>query len=196
MARDPKLDRLFDSARRWRDEAEALRGILLECGLTEELKWRSPCYVHDGQNICIIQNMKDFLALMFFKGALLKDPDGILERQGPHWRSGYRLRFISVPGVVSVAGNIRAFVRDAIEVEKAGRRVERARDPESSDYPEELSAAPAQDPELEAAFGRLTPGRQRGYVMHVSSAKQSATRVARIQRCRPKILAGKGFVER
>lgn len=193
---NPRIDRLIGHAPRWRDEMAALREILLDCGLTEELKWRSPCYAHEGRNICILQSMKDFLALLFFKGALLKDAEGRLERQGPHSRSGFRMRFTSVPEVVSAAEKIRTFVREAIEVERAGRKVARAGGPEDSDYPEELGAALAGDPELEAAFGRLTPGRQRGYVMHFSSAKQSATRAARIQRCRPQILAGKGFLER
>ena len=196
MAKNPELDRLFSSARLWRQEADARREILLECGLTEELKWRKPCYGNDGKNICIIQRMKDFLALLFFKGALLKEPDGILERQGPRSRAGYRLRFTSVPEVTRVAENIRAFVRDAIEVEKAGLQVERARDLDSSEYPEELSAALAEDPELKAAFGRLTPGRQRSYLLHFSAAKQSPTRAARIRRSRPRIFAGKGFLER
>lgn len=196
VPRDPKLDRLFDRARLWREEAEALRGILLECGLTEALKWRLPCYAHAGKNICIIQPMNDFLALMFFKGALLKDSDGLLERQGPNSRSGFRMRFTTLPEVVSAAEDIKAFVREAIEVEKAGLKVARANAVEASEYPEELSAVLAEDPELEAAFGRLTPGRQRGYVLHFAGAKQSQTRAARIRRCRPRILAGKGFLDR
>lgn len=193
MARNPRIDRLLGHAEHWRDEAEALREILLDCGLTEELKWRSPCYAKGGKNVCIIQSMKDFLALLFFKGALLKDPDGLLERQGPFSNAGYRMRFTSVSDVVGAASSIRAYVREAIEVERAGRKVEKGPD---LDYPGELVAALAEDRELEAAFGRLTPGRQRGYVLHFSGAKQSKTRAARIRKCRPRILAGKGFQDR
>ena len=196
MTRNPRIDRLLHHADRWRDEAAALREILLECGLTEELKWRSPCYAHDGSNICIIQMMKDFLALLFFKGVLLPDPDGLLAPQGAFSNAAYRMRFMSVSDVVSAAANIRRFVREAIAVEAAGLKVEPAGAPEPSDYPAELSAALAADPELDAAFRGLTPGRQRSYLMHLLSAKQSQTRLNRIQRCRPRILAGKGFLDR
>lgn len=193
MAKDPKVDRLFSNAKLWRQEADTLREILLECGLREEVKWRSPCFAQDGKNICIIQRMNDFLALLFFKGALLKDPDGILERQGPYSRVGYRMRFTSVQDVAKVAASIKAYVREAIEVEEAGLKVERATDFELT---EELIRKFAEDPEFEAAFDKLTPGRQRGYVLYFSGAKQSKTRAARIEKCRPKILAGKGFQDR
>ena len=166
----------------------------MECGLTEEFKWRKPCYAHGGRNICIIQPMKDFLALMFFKGALLKDPDGLLERQGPNSRAGFRMRFTSVRDVARTARSIKACVRDAIEVEKAGLKVEM----KSTDieYPRELTDRLHEDPEFRAAFEGLTPGRRRFYAVHFSSAKQSKTRAARIERCRPKILDGKGFRDR
>lgn len=187
------VDREFRYAQRWRLEASALREILLDCGLTEELKWRSPCYAHGGKNICIIQRMKPFLALMFFKGALLPDPDGVLERQGPHSRAGYRMRFTSVQDVVGAQRSIRSLVLDAIEAERKGHKVEMG---DSLAYPEELLAFLEEDPEFKAAFARLTPGRQRGYVLHFSGAKQSKTRLARVRRSRGKILAGKGFHDR
>ena len=193
MAKNPKLDRLFSNAGLWRREAEALREILLECGLTEELKWRSPCYTHDGKNICIIQRMQAFLALLFFKGALLKDPDNLLERQGPNSRAGYRMRFTSVQDVARVAKSIKAYIPEAIEVEKAGRKVEKATDFE---YPAELIEKLDEDPDFKAAFDRLTTGRQRGYVLHFSGARQSETRMARIEKYRPQILEGKGFHDR
>ena len=192
---NPDVDRSFREAERWRAEAHRLRQILLECGLAEELKWRSPCYVHDGGNICIIQRIKDFLALLFFKGALLNDPDGVLERQGPNSRSGFRVRFTSVEDVERMEGRVRALVGEAIEVERAGLKVGRAKAADL-EYPAELVARFGEDPDFEAAFEGLTPGRRRGYVLHFSGAKRSRTRAARIERFRRKILDGKGFHDR
>ncbi len=194
MARNPKVDESLPKSTRWRHETDALREILMECGLSEEFKWRKPCYAHAGKNICIIQPMKDFLALMFFKGALLKDPDGLLERQGPNSRAGFRMRFTSVQDVARTARSIRACVRDAIEVEKAGLKVEMTAT--DIEYPRELTDRLHEDPEFRAAFEGLTPGRRRFYAVHFSSAKHSKTRAARIKRCRPKILDGKGFHDR
>ena len=188
-----KLDKVFSDAKLWREEADALRRILLACGLTEELKWRSPCYTAGGKNICVIQRMKDFLSLMFFKGALLRDPDGILEVQGPNSREGYRVRFTSVDDVARMADSVRACVREAIAVEQAGLKVET---PPDLEYPQELIDKLDEDPDLGAAFDALTPGRRRGYVLHVAAAKQSKTRTARVDRCRDKILAGKGLLDR
>lgn len=193
MPKNPALDRSFSDATRWRREADRLRAILLECGLTEALKWGKPCYVHDGKNICIVQRMKTFLALLFFKGALLDDPDNVLEVQGPHSRSGYRMRFTDVEDVERMASRVRAFVRQAIEVEQAGLEVEKSADFE---YPEELVDKLAEDPHFKAAFERLTPGRKRGYVLHFADAKQASTRLARIERYRRHIVDGKGLHER
>lgn len=192
--RNPDVDELFGQATRWRLEALALREILLECGLTEELKWSKPCYTHDGKNICIIQRMKGFLALMFFKGALLEDPDGVLEVQGAHSRSGYRLRYTSVDDVETKAKSVEALVRAAIAIEKAGLKVEPAAG--KLEYPRELRDKFAEDPALEAAFERLTPGRQRGYILHFSDAKQAKTRAARIDKHRARIIAGRGLNDR
>lgn len=180
---------LFRNAERWRDEAEALRRILLGTGLVEEVKWRIPCYTHGDRNICILQWMRGFLALLFFKGALLPDPDGLLERQGPNSRAGFRLRFTSVSEVARAERAITGFVEAAIRVEEAGLRV--APVPEA-ELPAELVA----DPELRAAFDRLTPGRRRGYLLHFGGARRPATRASRIERCRPRILAGKGLHDR
>lgn len=188
-----KLEKSFGSARLWRQEANELRKILMTTGLTEELKWGKPCYTYDGKNICIIQRMNGFLALLFFKGALLKDPAKVLEVQGANSRGGYRMRFNSVQGVAKMAKSVKAYVREAIEVEKAGRKVEKA---PGLEYPEELVDKFAEDSELKAAFDRLTPGRKRGYVLHFSDAKQSKTRLARIEKYRSKILTGKGCQER
>ena len=193
MNEHSKLEKSFGGARLWRQEALALRKILKTTALTEEYKWGKPCYTLDGKNICIIQRMNDFLALLFFKGALLKDPDDILEVQGANSRGGYRIRFNSVQGVTKMAQSVKAYVREAIEVEKAGLKMQLAPEQE---YPEELVAKLAEDPKLKAAFDNLTPGRKRGYVLHFSSAKQSKTRLARIEKCRSKILTGRGFQER
>ena len=193
MAENPKVDKSFSNAKLWRQEADKLREFLLECDVTEELKWGKPSYAHDGKNICIIQRMKDFLALLFFKGALLKDPDDVLEVQGPKSRAGFRMLFNSVEDVGRMARSIKANVREAIEVEIAGLRAEKATD---LDYPEELIDKFGEDPDFKAAFDELTPGRQRGYVLHFSGAKQSKTRVARIEKYQRKILDGKGFHDR
>jgi len=190
---NPEVDKLFRQAANWRQEAERLREILLASGLTEELKWGKPCYTHDGKNICIIQRMKAFLALLFFKGALLDDPDGVLEVQGPHSRAGYRLRFTSVRDVDRVKKNIRSLVREAIAAEQAGLKVNKGSDP---DYPQELTDAFDADAAFKAAFQNLTPGRQRGYVLHFSSARQAKTRMARIAKHRDRILAGNGLHDR
>lgn len=193
MAGNPEVDKSFSQAKRWRAEAERLREILLDCGLTEALKWGQPCYTHDGKNIVIIQRMKDFVALLFFKGALLKDRDGILEKQGPNSRVGYRVRFSSLQDVADMETSLRAYIREAVEIEKAGLKVEKTSE---LNLPEELQNRFDEDPDLKAAFGKLTPGRQRGYSLYFSSAKQSRTRQARIEKYRQKILDGKGFHDR
>ncbi|MDE0112235.1 MAG: YdeI/OmpD-associated family protein [Albidovulum sp.] len=192
-ARNPNLDNSFSDARLWRFEANALREILLQCGMAEELKWGKPCYAYDGKNICIIQRMKGFLALLFFKGALLTDKDDVLELQGPNSRSGYRMRLTSVEDVANKEESIKSYVREAIEIEKAGLKVAKAVD---FDYPVELSEMLADDPDFKSAFEDLTAGRRRGYILHFSDAKQSKTRHARIERCRSKIFEGKGYLER
>lgn len=187
-----RVDDEFNRATLWKQEALALRKILLGCDLTEVYKWRKPCYAHGGDNIAIIQRFSGFLSLMFFKGALMNDPEGLLKSQGENTRSALRLEFSDVDAVTRNETAIRALVAEAIRVEKAGLKVEPAEPP---DYPEELIAAMEQDPELQEAFDRLTPGRQRSYLLHISAAKQSATRVSRIAKCRGKILSGKGFNE-
>ena len=192
--RSPRVDQSLKEATRWQLEMEMLRELLLECGLTEEFKWRLPCYAHHGKNICIIQSMKDFLALMFFKGALLKDPDGVLESQGPHSRAAFRMRFTSAEDVTKTAESIKACVREAVEMERAGLKVEmKSTDVE---YPQELIGRLDEDPDFKAAFDELTPGRRRSYAVHFSGAKQSKTRAARIEKYRQKILDGKGFHDR
>ena len=190
MAGNRQVDSLFRKAENWRQEADALREILLECELAEHVKWGKPCYTYEGKNICIIQRMNDFLALLFFKGALLHDPDGVLEVQGPHSRAGYRMLFKSVQDVRRLKKSVKACVREAIEVEKAGGKLPKAEKPA---YPPELLEKFAADPVFATAFDELTPGRQRGYILHFSDAQQAKTRAARIDRYRRHILDGKGI---
>jgi len=167
-----------------------LRAILLDCGLHEALKWGKPCYTHGGVNIAILQKMNAFLALMFFKGALLDDPKGLLEEQGENSRSARRLCFTDVRQVARMDASVRSFVGKAIAVEEAGLELPKRPDLVLVD---ELRARLDRDPALKAAFEKLTPGRQREYNLQVSSAKQSKTRVQRVEQQVPRILAGKGL---
>lgn len=188
-----KVDAYIQRSTKWPAEMAALRAVLRASGLQEDIKWGKPCFSHDGHNIVIMQEMKDFLALMFFKGALLNDPAKILESQGPNSRSALRVCFTSTDQVEQLADTITAYVDEAITVEAAGLTVEPA---PALELVSELTERLAGDPELSAAFESLTPGRQREYNMHFSDAKQSATRVARIDKYAPKILAGKGMRDR
>jgi uncharacterized protein YdeI (YjbR/CyaY-like superfamily) len=190
MTKNPKVDAFLARATEWHDEAARLRELLLGCGLDEDLKWGKPCYASDGNNIAILQPMKAFLSLMFFKGALLSNEHGALESQGENTRSALRLCFTSVAQVEARADIVRTCVREAIEVERAGLSV--GPPPPLEPCPE-LQAALDADPALAAAFAALTPGRQREYDMHIAGAKQTATREKRAQTCAPKILAGKGL---
>ncbi len=178
----------------WTEPLKALRALLLASELTEEMKWGSPCYTFDGKNVIMLVAFRDRCGLSFLKGALLTDEDGLLVQPGPSTQAGRELRFTSVEEVHAQREVARRFIAEAIRIEKEGRRVER--DPSPEPMPEELQAALDADPTLKAAFEALTPGRQRSYVLHVSGAKQAATRASRAARCAPKILSGKGFNER
>ncbi|MHA3772344.1 YdeI/OmpD-associated family protein [Verrucomicrobiota bacterium sgz303538] len=188
---NPKVDQFFTSAKKWREEMERLRRIALNAGLAEELKWGKPCYTYNDGNVAIIQGFKEQCALMFFKGALLKDPDGLLEAPGEHSNVARRMVFSSVGGVAEMEARLRAFIAQAIEIEKAGLKVEVQKKPEP--LPEELEVMFEEVSGLKKAFGALTPGRQRAYVLHFSGAKQSTTRRSRIEKCVPGILDGKGL---
>lgn len=190
---NPKVDAYIRRSERWPEEMTDLRPILLSCGLTEEIKWGKPCYTHEGRNIVILQEMKDFLALMFFKGALLNDSKGVLEEQGPNSRSARRIRFTSVEDVARLADTVKAYIDEAIDVEEAGLEVGPA--PELA-FVEELQNRLDQDPAFKAAFETLTPGRQREYNLYFSDAKQAETREARVEKYADKILDGKGFRDR
>lgn len=186
-----KVDAFLESAKEWRAEMERLRWIALDCGLNEELKWRLPCYTYEQSNVAIIQNFKEKCALMFFKGALLTDAEGLLEKPGKNSRVGRRLVFSSVDEVDEMEDRIRDFIAQAIEIEKAGLEVELDTKPEP--VPHELKETFEETPGLKKAFEALTPGRQRGYILHISGAKQSKTRRSRIEKCVPRILDGKGL---
>jgi uncharacterized protein YdeI (YjbR/CyaY-like superfamily) len=179
--------------RAWRPEFEALRPVLLRAGLDEELKWRKSCYTHGGSNVVIFQPFKDLCALLFFKGALLEDPDGALKEQGENTRSALRLEFRSVADVTAAKKTIAALAQDAIRVEEAGLSVPKRAPDDDGPYPDELHAQLAADPALRDAWERLTPGRRRGWLLHFNGAKQSKTRVARIERATPLILEGFGM---
>ena len=190
---NPEVDAYISRSKQWPEEMASLRPILLGCGLTEEIKWRKPCYSHKGGNVVILQEMKEFLALMFFKGALLKDPEGVLEEQGPNSRSARRIPFTSVGDVARLAGTVKAYVDEAIEVEEAGLKVGPAPEPLLI---AELQSRLDQDPALKAAFEALTPGRRREYNLYFSGARQARTRAARVEKHVGKILDGKGFRDR
>jgi uncharacterized protein YdeI (YjbR/CyaY-like superfamily) len=167
--------------------------VLLRAGLDEELKWRKPCYTHDGSNVVIFQPFKDLCALLFFKGALLEDPDGALKEQGENTRSALRLEFRSVADVTAAKSTIAALAQDAIRIEQAGLSVPKRDSADDGPYPDELYTLLAADPALRDAWERLTPGRRRGWLLHFNGAKQSKTRVARIERATPLILEGFGM---
>lgn len=192
--RNPKVDGLAGRFGKWREEFQALREIILECPLSEEVKWGWPCYAHEGANVVLIHAFKDYCALLFMKGALMKDPEGILVQQTENVQSARQIRFTSVPEIERLAGALKGYVLDAIELTKAGAKVEKKT---TADFPipDELRDRMDSDPDLRAAFEALTPGRQRGYLVHFNSAKQAKTREARIEKCLPKILAGKGFLD-
>ncbi len=190
---NPQVDAYIERSKSWPAEISELRTILLDSGLTEEVKWGKPCYSHDGRNIVIVQEMKGFLGLMFFKGALLADPHGVLEDQGPNSRSARRIRFASVDDVARLAGSIRTYVEEAIDVEDAGLEVGPA---PGLALVAELQDRLDEDPVLKAAFEGLTPGRRREYNLYVSGSKQAATRRVRVDRITGRILDGKGLRDR
>jgi uncharacterized protein YdeI (YjbR/CyaY-like superfamily) len=190
---DPAVDAYIESSGKWSQEMAALRRILIDAGLNEQIKWRTPCFSHRGKNIVIFQEMNEFLALMFFKGALLVDPAGVLRDQGPNSRSARRLEFTSVEHVADLAATVTEYVTEAIGIEEAGLAVG---PPPELVLVEELASRLDADPELKAAFESLTAGRRREYNMHIGSAKKSETRTARVEKYLARIRAGKGLRDR
>lgn len=188
------VERYIKSIKVWKEEIVALRSIMIMTKLDEEYKWRKLCYCFEESNIAIIQPFKSVLGLMFFKGAYLKDSKNVLVDNGPNSQLARRLEFTSLPEIKKSAPTIRAYVKEAIELGKSAKIVELKHQPEA--LPEELKAAFKKCAKLKKSFYALTPGRQRGYILHFSGAKQSATRASRIEKCRPRILEGKGLNDR
>jgi uncharacterized protein YdeI (YjbR/CyaY-like superfamily) len=186
-----KVDKFLQKSDQWKDELTHLRPILLETKLEEDLKWNLPCYTYQGKNIAIIQPFKSCLALMFFKGSLLKDPKKLLIANGPHSQAARRFEFRSVKEISKLRATIKSYIKEAMAIEEAGEKVEFQKTPHSE--PAELQETFARNAKLKKAFQSLTPGRQRAYLMHFSNAKQSATRLSRIKKCIPQILEGKGL---
>lgn len=186
------VDAYLDRVEKWRDVLASLRAIILACGLEEAWKWRSPCYTIHGRNVIILGALKESCVLGFFKGALLKDAQGILIKPGENTRAARQIRFTGVEEIRALEPVLRAYIQEAVALEEAGRTIDFEKDREVP-TPEELQRRFDDDPALEAAFSALTPGRQRAYLLHFSAAKQSTTRLARIEKMRPRILDGKGL---
>ena len=190
---NPKVDTYLRETEKWRKETEALRAIALSCGLAEELKWGKPCYTFRDHNIIIIQGFKEYCALMFCKGSLLKDPQGILQKPGEHTQAGRQIRFTQAQDIAALASVVKAYIQEAIAAEKSGLEVVFKKTPEP--IPHELQQQFKATPALKTAFFALTPGRQRAYLLYFSAAKQSKTRESRIEKCRRQILRGKGLTD-
>ncbi len=191
---NPKVDAYLSKAEKWREELAKLRTIILDCGLTEELKWGKPCYAFQTGNIVIMLPLKAHCALLFFKGSLLKDPSGILTKAGENSEAGRQLRFTDVREITKMEPVLKAYLREAMEVEKAGLTVKTKKVSELK-IPEELQNKLDKVPAFKAAFVALTPGRQRGYIFYFSAPKQPKTRESRIEKCRQAILKGKGLYD-
>ena len=188
---NPKVDFFFRKGK-WQEEYERLRTIVLDCGLTEELKWGCPCYTFEKRNIVLIHGFKEYCALLFFKGALLKDPKGILIQQTENVQGARQIRFTKAREIVKLKTILKAYIKEAIGVEKAGLNVNLKKTSEFK-MPDEFENKLKETPGLKTAFSALTPGRQRGYLLYFSQPKQSKTREARIEKSLPQILKGKGL---
>ncbi|WP_422356421.1 YdeI/OmpD-associated family protein [Roseivirga pacifica] len=190
-----KVDFFFEKPGQWHEAYLALRNIAQETGLQEELKWGKPCYTHKGANVFLIHGFKTYCAILFHKGTLLKDPDEILIQQTENVQAARQLRFTSAEQIAAMRDTIKSYIFEAIEVKKAGLKVSMKKTTEF-EMPEELQETFDNDPDFKSAFEALTPGRQRGYLLHFSQPKQSKTRISRIEKCAPLIFEGKGWNER
>ncbi|MCO4294434.1 YdeI family protein [Solitalea sp. MAHUQ-68] len=189
---NPKVDFFFNKAEQWQQELDKLRMIVLDCGLNEELKWGCPCYTLQNDNIVLIHAFKEYCAILFFKGALLSDPHNMLIQQSQNVQAARQMRFTSLIEIIEKESFIKSYIHQAIEVERAGLKVDFKKTSEYS-VPEEFQQKLDSMPDLKEAFEALTPGRQRGYLLHFSQAKQSKTREARIEKYMQHILNGKGL---
>jgi uncharacterized protein YdeI (YjbR/CyaY-like superfamily) len=189
---NPKVDAYLSRAKKWQQEFKKLRMIVLDCGLTEELKWGQPCYTFEERNIALIHGFKEYCALLFFKGALLKDAKGILIQQTENVQAARQIRFTNVREIVQMEPILKGYIHEAIEVEKAGLKVKYKKTSEFK-IPEEFQNKLDEIPALNTAFDALTPGRQRAYLFYFSQPKQSKTRESRVEKCMQQILNGKGL---
>ncbi|MEH7164223.1 YdeI/OmpD-associated family protein [Priestia megaterium] len=189
---NPKIDEFLTKAKKWKEEYETLRKIVLDCELTEDFKWMNPCYTFEKKNVVLMHGFKEYCALLFPKGSLLQDSHGILIQQTENVQGARQIRFTNVQEIVEKEAILKAYIYEAIEVEKAGLKV-KAKKPEELIIPEELQHKFDEIPALKTAFTTLTPGRQRAYILYFSGAKQSKTRESRIEKCIPNILTGKGL---
>jgi uncharacterized protein YdeI (YjbR/CyaY-like superfamily) len=189
---NPKVDFFFNKAKKWKQEFEKLRAIILNCGLTEELKWGCPCYTFESSNVVLIHGFKEYCALLFFKGALLHDTDGILIQQTENVQSARQVRFTDIRQIVEKEAILKACIYEAVEVERAGLKVKLKK---TSDFkiPGEFQNKLGKNPSLKKAFDALTPGRQRAYIFYFSQPKRPKTRESRIEKYIPQILNGKGL---
>jgi len=190
---NPKVEFYFEKAQKWQEEFKILRMIVLECSLTEELKWGHPCYTFEKKNVVLIHGFKNYCALLFIKGALLTDPENILVRQTKNVQAARQIRFIDVREIIKMKSVLKAYIHESIKVEKAGLKVDFKKNPEP--VPDEFQKQLDESAALATAFHKLTPGRQRAYILYFSSAKQSKTREARIEKCMPQIFKGKGLTD-
>jgi uncharacterized protein YdeI (YjbR/CyaY-like superfamily) len=191
---NPKVDFYFNKSINWQQELETLRKIILEVELTEELKWGVPCYTFQKNNILLIHEFKEYCAMLFMKGALLSDSEGILIQQTENVQAARQIRFTNVQQIIELAPTIKTYIYEAIEIEKAGLKVE-LKKPSEFKISEEFQHKLDENPALKSAFEALTPGRQRGYLLHFSSPKQAKTREARVEKCMPLIFEGKGLTD-
>jgi uncharacterized protein YdeI (YjbR/CyaY-like superfamily) len=189
---NPKVDFFFNKGKSWQQEFRQLRTIILDCGLTEELKWGQPCYTFEKKNIVLIHGFKEYCALLFFKGALLKDKKRVLIQQTENVQSARQIRFRTVAEITKMKATLKAYIYEAIELEESGRKVE-LKTTAAFSMPDEFLDKLKENAKLKTAFYALTPGRQRGYLLYFSSAKQLKTREARIAKYAKAILSGKGL---
>lgn len=189
---NPKVDEYLNKAKKWKEESEKLREIVLSCNLTEDYKWMHPCYTLENKNIVIIHGFKEYCALLFHKGALLKDKQGILIQQTENVQAARQIRFTNLQQIVDMETILKEYILEAIEVEKAGLKVELKKNTEYV-VPEEFQTKLDENPALKTAFEALTPGRQRAYLFYFSQPKQSKTRVSRVEKSTQQILDGKGL---
>ncbi|GIN10912.1 hypothetical protein J26TS2_07790 [Shouchella clausii] len=190
---NPKVDEFLTNAKKWKEEYKKLRDIILDCDLTEEFKWMHPCYTFENKNIILIHGFKDYCAVLFHKGALLKDAHGMLIQQTENVQAARQIRFTNVQEIIEREPILKDYIYEAIEVEKAGLKVKNDKDNTNLIIPEELQSKFAEIPALKTAFDALTPGRQRAYILYFSGAKQPKTREARVEKYVQKILDGLGL---